>query len=111
MEIIRGDTQEYKFQRKDANGDVITQEATSVYFTVKENYIVDKVLIQKTIEDMTFDSDGTYHFTITADDTNDLYYGDYVYDIEVKQGDEYTKTIAKGVFKISEEVTFESNEV
>ena len=111
MEIIRGDTQQYKFQRKDVDGNVITQQATKVYFTVKENYNVNKVLIQKTIEDMTFDSDGTYHFAITADDTNNLYYGNYVYDIEVKQGNDYTKTIAKGVFKITEEVTFESNEV
>ena len=110
MEITRGDSGNYKFQRKDENGNVITTIADKIYFTVKPNFKVFNATFQKTIDDMTFDNDGTYHFTIDPEDTEKLEYGDYVYDLEVKNGD-YKKTISKGIFKITEESTFVNNEV
>ena len=39
MKMRRGDTKFYKFQRKDKNGEVITEKAEKVYFTVKKNFI------------------------------------------------------------------------
>lgn len=110
MEIIRGDTAQYKFQRLDNSGNVITEKADKIYFTVKENYDTKIITFQKTIEDMTFDENYYYHFVINPEDTNELKYGDYVYDIEVKK-DDYKQTISKGIFKITEEVTFYINEV
>lgn len=111
MEIIRGDTYVFKFKRKDADGEVILNKARHLYFTVKKNYNSDEVIIQKTIDDMTFDDEtGYYTFRIEPSDTDGLKYGDYVYDIEVKQND-YTKTIIKGSFIIKSEVTFVGDEV
>lgn len=109
MEITRGDTKALYFQRK-VNGEPILTEAQEVYFTIKNNYYEKNYLIQKTLDDMTFDEEGKYHFVINPEDTDKLNYGDYVFDIEVKT-DTYTKTIAKGIFKITEEVTFVENEV
>ena len=109
MQITRGDTKALKFQRK-ANGEPILTMANKVYFTVKLNYKEKEALFQKTIDDMTFDASGYYHFTINPEDTNNLDYGDYVYDLEIKT-DNYTKTISKGAFSVTNEVTFSNNEV
>lgn len=111
MKITRGDTQSYKFQRLDAEGNAITTKASAIYFTVKSNYRTTDVLFQKTIDDMIFDEDGTYHFDIRSEDTDGLKFGSYVYDIEVKIGNNYTKTISKGIFEVTEEVTHKDNEV
>ena len=110
MNITRGDTKSFKFRRK-SDGKPITQEADNIYFTVKNTNYTDEVLFQKTIDDMDFDEEYYYHFTILPKDTNELEYGDYKYDIEVKIGDTYVKTIAKGTLKIEEETTFMVNEV
>lgn len=111
IELIRGDSLSLKFKRLDANGEPITTEADEVYFTIKRNTTTEDVVFQKTLEDMTFDNDGTYHIAILPQDTEELPYGDYVYDLEICVGDDYKKTISIGNFKILEEVTFASNEV
>lgn len=110
MKQIRGDTKKYKFQRKKADGTVITDRPDSLYFTVKNSYNDPLPVIQKTLNDMTLDQDGTYHFTIEPEDTDNLKYKTYVYDIQVTAGGIKT-TIAKGNFVIKEEVTFARNEV
>ena len=110
MNITRGDTKSFKFQRK-SDGQPITTIADKIYFTVKETNYTNDMIFQKTIDDMTFDEEYYYHFTILPEDTNDLEYGDYKYDIEVKIGDTYVKTISKGIFKIEDETTHATNEV
>jgi len=109
MEIVRGDTKALKFQRK-MDGEPILIKADKVYFTVKKNTRDKEALFQKTIADMSFDSEGVYHFIIEPEDTNNLSYGDYVYDLEVKI-ENYTRTIAKGTISVVDEVTFPINEV
>lgn len=110
MKIKRGDTKKYKFQRKDANGQPILTIANKIYFSVKKSDQDNDVIIQKTIEDMTFDEQGYYHFTIEPTDTNNLKYGTYCYDIErIVEGD--VLTIAMGKFQITSEITFARNEV
>ena len=115
IELVRGDTLKLSFIRKDSNGEVIKRVPSAIYFTVKEGSSSDNVIIQKTIEDMSMNNEtGKWTFYIDPSDTNDLYYGNYKYDIEVKDvldEQEYTKTIAMGDFKIKEEITFASDEV
>lgn len=110
ISMIRGDTTPLMFQRKDSNGDVIKLRADKIYFTVKKSDLPNEVLFQKTIEDMTFDEDGTYHFVIQPEDTNNLEFKNYSYDLEVIQGD-VVSTISYGEFIIEKEVTFAGNEV
>ena len=111
IELIRGDSLSLKFKRLDANGEPITTQADKVFFTIKKNTDAEDFILQKTIEDMTFDNDGTYHIEILPSDTEELTYGNYVYDLEVCVGSDYKKTISIGDFVIKEEVTFASNEV
>lgn len=110
MQQIRGDTKKYYFQRKDKDGGVITEQPDSLYFTVKKTVFDKTPVLQKTLEDMTVDENSVYHFTIEPEDTDNLEYKNYVYDIQVVQ-DGVKTTIAKGSFIIEEEVTFAENEV
>lgn len=108
MELIRGDTGKYKFRRRNADGNIIGTKADAIYFTIKKDAYTDDFVLQKTLEDMEFDEDYYYHFTIAPEDTDDLDYGTYRYDIEVVQDGNKTTTV--GEFVLKEEVTFASNE-
>lgn len=107
IHITRGDTAKFKFARKNDEG-IIYVEAEKIYFSVKMTYSSKELLLQKKKEDMTFE-DGYYSFQIEPEDTDDLKYGTYVYDIEVIT-DTYKQTIAKGFFVIENEVTFKGDE-
>lgn len=113
LNIIRGDTKFYKFQRKKKyDGSIITELPDKLYFTIKFDYNVDDIVFQKTLGDgIEFNVDDNYYYiTINPNDTNDLPYGKYVYDIEVVK-DDVKQTIAIGEIEITNEVTFENNEV
>lgn len=112
IEIIRGDTKSFKFQRRTTNNEVITEKPDKMFFTVKTGYYSKDYLFQKRLDtDIIYrEDDNYYYFTINPSDTDELDYGDYVFDIEVIKGDT-VKTIAKGTFKVESEVTFAENEV
>lgn len=111
--MTRGDSKAYKFQRKykDANGVIhpITQIADKVFFTVKKSYRNQEFLLQKRLSDMTFDENAFYHFMINPEDTNNIDFGTYVYDVEViTNGHKFT--ISSGNFVLGYENTWASNE-
>lgn len=112
IEIIRGDTKTLKFQRKSKAGELITEKPDKMFFTVKKGCYTKDYLFQKRLDtDISYNEDDNYYrFTIEPSDTDELDYGDYVFDIEIITG-EVVKTIAKGTLKILEEVTFAENEV
>lgn len=112
IEIIRGDTKSFKFQRRTTNNEVITEKPDKMFFTVKTGYYSKDYLFQKRLDtDIIYkEEDNYYYFTINPEDTNELDYDDYVFDIEVITGDT-VKTIAKGTLKVESEVTFAENEV
>lgn len=107
--FTRGDTAGYKFQRTDINGDVITTIADRLYFTVKSQFEDKNYQFQKKLEDFTFDEDGWYHFVINPEDTNNLKFTKYVYDIEAIQGG-VKSTPLKGFFLMDPESTWQANE-
>lgn len=108
INMVRGDTLSLQFQRKDLDGDVITDTPSSIYFTVKESYFTPAFVLQKTIANMQMDNEGVWHFSIAPAETESLPYGDYVFDIEVTDNGAVT-TIAKGVLRLEGEVTWEVN--
>lgn len=109
LQMIRGDTAQFKFQRLDAEGEVITAIADGLYFTVKNKFTDEGFAFQKKLEDMVFDEDGTYHFTVLPEDTNNLNFANYVYDLEAIQ-DGVKTTISIGNFNIMPESTWAVNE-
>lgn len=109
--MTRGDTAKFNFQRLDADGQVITTIADEVFFTVKGSPRNTYPEFQIRLEDMTFDEDGTYHFTVEPTDTNNLdFTKEHWYDLEVIQ-DGIKTTIAFGEFNLKPEVTWAINEV
>lgn len=110
IKMTRGDYAAFHFHREDAEGKVILEKATAVYFTVKVSAQDETLAFQKTLDDMTFDENGEYHFAVEPTDTNGLGYGDYVYDLEVIASDNPKQTIAKGKFVLDWESTWASNE-
>lgn len=106
LKFTRGDTFSFKFQRKDKDGEIIETISEKMWFTVKKNYNSTDTLIQKTLlNDIVFDDETKYyHVTIQSEDTRELNYGDYVYDIQIMNG-EIVQTIAKGSLKLDTEVT------
>lgn len=109
LKQTRGDTAGYNFQRKNAQNVVITTEPQALYFTVKERWTDKSFLLQKRMNEMTMDADGTWHFTIQSFDTDNLPYGDYVYDVEAIDNDA-VQTIAKGKFTLTVEATWKINQ-
>lgn len=113
MEITRGDTFEFRFQRKNQNQEVITEKPDKMYFTVKENDRTEDYLFQKRLDNNTISYDEVsyyYNITIEPEDTDSLSYGTYYYDIEIITNNK-VKTIAKGQLSVTSEITFKSNEV
>lgn len=110
LEFTRGDTQFLKFQLKDGLGNAISPSIEDIiYFTVKQNQNSSKVLIQKKYPDNIEYQDGYFIFTLNSEDTSDLAYGTYQYDIELKSGD-YVKTLAFGTITLTNEITHRRDE-
>ncbi len=113
IKIVRGDTGLYKLNLTDQNGSaIILSDAGQIYFTVKENLEVDKCLISKKIrKGITLGDDNAYHIVIDSEDTNDLKFKTYYYDIQVMVDAHTRKTVKRGNFIVEYEVTCQHCEV
>ena len=113
FEFPRGDTKVFKFQIKDNNGEILTLAPTDkLYFTVKKDPYSSTAVFQKTVGNgIVLKDDNYYHVTISPSDTNQLDYGSYGYDIEIKTATGIVKTLTIGTITLTEEYTFAGNEV
>ena len=105
MQITRGDTKRYRFKRYDMNGNVITNVADSVHFTVKKTPCC-KVVLQKSLgKGITYDEETNYYYIdINPEDTENLDFDTYGFDIEIIAGDIVT-TVCVGKIVIGVEYT------
>lgn len=96
--ITRGDTASFEITITDASGDEYTPVAGDVVtFTVKKSTKTEEALIQKT---------GT-SIALEHDDTAELKYGTYVYDVQLEYASGDIDTfIGPADFVVTEEVTF-----
>jgi hypothetical protein len=113
IEFPRGDTFAYGFHLVDKNKQPvnIVDGETEIYFTVKKNQNTSDVIFQKKFsrDEIKFDGDGLYHTIIDADDTNQLKYGTYGYDVTIKSG-EFVSTQIIGTITLTSEYTHKVNE-
>lgn len=115
-EFKRGDTKVLdKFRLLNADGEVLKLGTNdTLYFTVKKDANSKNVLIQKTTKDsgISLEDDGYYHIILDPEDTNDLDYGDYQYDIELKSigSRTFVRTLVEGVITLTEEITWGGDE-
>lgn len=107
--MVRGDSKAYKFQRKDREGNILTDTPTTLFFTVKTSFKTQEYVLQKNLENMYITQDGYWHFVLNPEDTEDLPYGKYCWDIQVVQ-DGFKTTISRGHLFLTDESTWEVNE-
>lgn len=98
--IIRGDSGAFTISIADTNGSPVELTDSDVLtFTLRRTPRSPTIVLQKTI------TDGT--LTINPSDTQDMPFGSYVYDVELKRADGYTDTIIPPhEFLLLEEVTY-----
>ena len=115
IELVQGDTSPiYKFQRKNANKEIITTQPQKMWITFKENTYKKEALFQKTLEQgIKYNaSDNYYRFQIDPQDTGDLPYGIYSFDIAIiNEAGEKKTLLSDGTLEILEHCTKKNNEV
>ena len=114
MEIRRGNYKIFKFQRTSkATGQVITDTPEKMYFTVKDNAYKKDFLFQKTLKNgITYDQETNYYqIEILQNDTENLAFGTYEYDIKIINDKDKPKTLKVGTLEITDVVTHKVNEV
>lgn len=101
IEIIRGDTVHLEVKITDQNeNEYQLQEDDKLVFTLKKNCSTKDILIQKNID--------LSSFTLSHDETKNLSYGTYVYDVQLTQSNgDVTTVIPPDKFIVKEEVNFE----
>lgn len=109
MEIVRGDSGSFEFTVNEIDPDghmspYVLAEGDVLTFTVKKSTNDNKPIIQKIGLPV---STSAVAFTIEPEDTAELRYGRYYYDIEFTRNDGYVDTLIRpSAFIIGEEVTF-----
>ncbi len=98
--MIRGDSGIFKIDVIDVAGNAVTLDDNDVLtFTLRRATRSPTIVLQKTI------TGGM--LTINPSDTQDMPFGSYVYDVELKRADGYTDTIIPPhEFLLLEEVTY-----
>ena len=113
MEIVmpRGDLRNIKFNILDENKKVVSLEFDEIFISFKTNSTKKDLLFQKKLSNgtITKDEENYYHFKIEPEDTNNLIYGTYVFDIELIK-ENLIKQTTVGKLEITDEVTFAINE-
>lgn len=110
FEFPRGDTCPVSFEVTDSKGNELDLSTSEIYFTLKKNYNTQNYILQKKKSNSGITVDGKKgSLVLTHNDTAELNYGNYVYDIQIKSGD-YVKTLAMGTITLTNESTWKANE-
>lgn len=106
ISMTRGDSEAIKVTVQDTLGNVIPLvTGDTIYFTVRKNMLNTTKIIEKIITE--FD-DGEALITINPQDTNNLSFTYYVYDIQLTRENGMVKTIIPpSQFRITGEVTYD----
>lgn len=112
LEFPRGDNQNLVIDLVDKTGNkIVLGNDEMMYMTVKKNSRDKEYLFQKRLGDgIEKREDGKYVISIFPEDTNNLDYGSYGYDIELKLGS-VVKTLGIYTLTLTEEYTHAGNEV
>ena len=106
ISMIRGDSQSVTVSVKDKDGNkvpLITGDI--IYLTVQYNVNAEEKVLQKVITQF---EDGNANIEITPNDTKDIPFNTYVYDIQLNRVDGTVSTIVPpSNFTIDREVTYE----
>lgn len=110
IETTRGDTLPIEFELLTQDGLPLESDDYEIYFTLKKNFKTREYLMQKkkSTEEIVVEN-GRVLIVLEHNDTAEMKYGTYVYDVQFKSGD-YVKTLLKGKIKLLDESTWKANE-
>ena len=106
IEFVRGDTYYISryFLDEDGNNLTINVNTDEVIFTMKKDITSEALITKKLTEGGITVIDNKYVITIKPDDTEDLDFGKYSYDIEVTIGVEeeipFRRTVESGIIRL-----------
>ena len=105
IDLVRGDTLmlTLNLKKKETEEEYIPEDGDQIIFTLRKNYKGlnnDEILLQKFVDIYT-----SLLLEIEPEDTNNLEYGSYKYDIEFDSWDGKIDTVLQGSFKLTKEVT------
>ncbi len=105
ISMIRGDTEHITVKLAEDGESVPFEEGDILYFTVKYNTSQEEKLLQKVITEF---EDGEAIIEIAPDDTKELPFRTYIYDMQLTRKDgTVTTIIPPSRFTIKGEVTYE----
>ena len=108
----RGDTYAFKSELKLKSGHEITKEDISeLYVTAREGFDeMFPIIFQKTLDDVEI-YDGYVHIRFEPEDTENLEYGTYGFDLEITlKGNKKNRKTKSGYFTLLSESTIHKNE-
>lgn len=112
ISMPRGDIRDVQFTVYDNTGQAPSDiPFDEIYATFKTSTNTNEYLFQKKLSDGTISDEGSgaYQFRIESADTDGLKIGKYAFDIELVYGNVIKQTTV-GVFELTPEVTFVTNE-
>lgn len=108
MEFVRGDTfiiSRY-FKDKDGNNLILNKNTDEINFTMRKDIYSEVAVIEKHINDIEILEDGKYRITLNPKDTEQLDFGEYGYDIELRIGkneeNPFVRTVESGKIQLLE---------
>ena len=106
LSIYRGDDATITLTVKDSSGSVVDITGFTFWITVKVNASDsdENASIQKTVTNHTDPTNGETQIILDNNDTA-INIGSYIYDIQMKDGNEKITTLTKGAFRILRDVT------
>ena len=106
LSMIRGDSESIVLTLQEGEEKSSFLEGDTLYLTVKERVISEEKTFQKVVTE--FNEDGTATIEILPEDTKDVEFKTYVYDIQLTRKDgAVTTIIPPSDFTIKGEVTYE----
>lgn len=101
IELTRGDTLHLEVEITNQNGEPYElEEGDKLEFTLKKNTTTEEFILKRQLS--------SNQFTISHEETKEMNYGTYVYDVQLTQENGDVTTIIKpSKFKITEEVNFD----
>jgi len=106
LEIYRRDDETYTLTFTNSNGTAYDLTDCTVFMTVKRSQedSDDEAVISKTVTSHTDPTSGITTIALTPTDT-DIEEGRYYFDIQLKTSAGEIKTVTKGLFKVTQDIT------
>ena len=109
--MARGDIKVVRFLIQDIEGEQSDTDFTEIYFTVKKTRNDRQYIFQKKLSagGITKLSPGDYQLKINPEDTQNMAYGNYKFDVQIHYRDQLKETFV-GDFVVNDEITYPMNE-